>query len=172
MKTEDKAEFATILNGMAENFNAKLTKEGLRVRFQALSDCSIEQLRAACTKLVRNRIYPGMPTTGEIRAAMVEEKLSLEDTAQLRVNEIMGQIRAVGSYGSPTWSDPIVADIMQRRYSWGQLCAMTEADLKWWGKEFCEVYRSLAQSEQYLQIEHANQNPKLIELVKMVGRTK
>lgn len=146
MKNEDKKEFVTIMTAMGENFNAEISREGMRIRFDAMSDLSIEQVRAACTELVKTRIYPGMPTTGEIRAAIPGKAVCIEDTAQLRVNEIMGKIRSLGSYGSPTWNDPVVEKLLSSRWSWQTLCAMTETEHKWWAKEFVEAYRALAES--------------------------
>lgn len=169
MNNNDKRDFLSIMNAMAENFNAKLTKEGLRVRFVALSEFTIDQVREACMELIKTRVYPGMPTTGEIRAAMALNVPQKEDVAQERINEIMGQIRQVGSYGSPKWKDPIVADLLQRRWSWSQLCAMTEEELKWWAKEFVEVYISLAGSEQYKQIDNGNTPEKVKQLINSVG---
>jgi hypothetical protein len=148
MKTEDKKEFAGIMMAMGENFNAKITKEGLKIRFEALAEFTIEQVKCACMELVKNRVYPGMPTTGEIRAAMVEcqKQATVEDIAMVRLNEIMGQIRSVGSYGSPVWGDPIVTDLLSRRWRWASLCEMTEKEHKWFAKEFVEAYRAAVNS--------------------------
>ena len=147
MNDSDKKEFAKIFAAMGENFNATVTKEGLRVRFEALKDFSIDEIKQACINLVKNRVYPGMPTTGEIRAAMKIDQPQLEDVAQMKVNEVMGQIRAIGSYGQPKWSDPIMTDLLTRRWNWQSLCAMTETELKWWAKEFAEAYRAYANNE-------------------------
>jgi hypothetical protein len=147
MKSEDKKEFAGIMVAMGENFNAKITKEGLKIRFEALAEFAIDQVKYACMELIKNRVYPGMPTTGEIRAAMVENRqVSIEDVATVRLNEIMGKIREVGSYGSPKWDDPIVADLLSRRWRWASLCEMTEKEHKWFAKEFVEAYRAAVNS--------------------------
>ena len=38
MNTEDKKLFATMMYGVAENFGGQLTKDGLRLRFNALAE--------------------------------------------------------------------------------------------------------------------------------------
>lgn len=149
MNDNDKKEFAKIIMAMGENFNATVTKEGLQIRFEALKEFSINQVKQACIELVKTRVYPGMPVAGEIRAAISSgpggnNPKKIEDVAQAGLNEIMGQIRAVGSYGAPKWNDPIVADLLSRRWSWRGLCEMTETEHKWFAKEFVEAYRAAA----------------------------
>jgi hypothetical protein len=171
MNDSDKKEFAKIFVAMGENFNATVTKEGLKIRFEALKEFSIDQVRQACIELVKNRVYPGMPVSGEIRAAIVggsggDNSQKIEDIAQQRVNEIMGQIRTVGSYGSPTWSDPVVSDLLSRRWNWQSLCAMTETELKWWAKEFIEAYKS---HQSQPMIENKEAKTMLSELARRIG---
>jgi len=156
MENKDKKEFAEIMIALGENFSAKLTKEGLDIRFKVLAKYPLSQVKAACYKVLEERVYPGMPTIGEIIQAMKPTTPQIEDRARVRVSEIMGQIRLIGSHGNPTWDDPIVADLMRRRYNWQNLCAMTETELHWWGKEFVETYRAMdmQDAQQYPQIEH------------------
>ena len=152
---------------MGENFNAKITKEGLKIRFLALSEYSIDQIKEACVRLIKERVFSGMPTTAEIINAMRTSTPQLPDIAQLRVFEIIGQIRAVGSYGTPKWEDPIVGDLLKRRWSWHSLCGMTEEEHKWWAKEFIEAYRVMA--EQKTACPQIETNIKIKGLVKDIA---
>jgi len=70
MENKDKKEFAEIMIALGENFSAKLTKEGLDIRFKVLAKYPLSQVKAACYKVLEERVYPGMPTIGEIIQAM------------------------------------------------------------------------------------------------------
>jgi len=164
MQDTDKKEFAAIMAAMAENFNCQTTKDGLRIRFEALRGYFMDEVRAACVELVRTRKFPGMPNTAEII-----EKISgtLMDQAERQANAVIAQIRSVGSYGSPKFSDPVTASLMSSRFRWGEVCKTPEKDLKWFVRDFVSAYKSYSPAVAQIQ---GKPRAKLIELAGRIGK--
>jgi hypothetical protein len=146
----DKKRFLEIMTGLAENFSAKVSAQGLRLSFAVLKCYAVEQVEAAAIRIMAKRISLGMPTVAEF---IEEIEGSGNDKAQFQVNEIVKQIRMVGSYGTPVFDDMITRDLMDSRWSFRSLCAMTETELKWWARDFAEAYQSMNRTGKTVQIE-------------------
>ena len=78
----------------------------------------------------------------EIITLITGRESKAEDTASAQVNEIMRQVRELGYYRTPNFSDPITADLMDSRWTWKAVCSMTETEHKWFAKEFVDTYLS------------------------------
>jgi hypothetical protein len=143
----DKTKFFEIMTGLAENFSAQFSGPGLKLRFDALSQYDITQIETAAVKILHSRDKMGMPTVAEFVKA-IEGDRKPEDAAVNQVNEILKQIRDLGSYRTPAFSDPVTASLMKSRWSWRSVCSMTETELKWFAKEFSEAYQSAERATQ------------------------
>lgn len=155
MLDSDKKKFAEIMMGLADNFSAAITKPGMKLRFDVLREFNINQIESAAINLVKIRTIMGMPTTAEIIVAIKGSEPSELDNATNQVNLIMQQLRNVGSYGNPGFEDPVTNSLMSTRWSWSAVCKMTEAEHKWWAKEFAEAYvahKRASESEQKLRL--------------------
>lgn len=146
MTDNDKKKFFEIMTGLAENFSAQLSAPGLRLRFAALERYSIDQIESSSIKLLHTRNIMGMPTVAEFIAA-IEGERKPEDKATAQVNEIMRQVRDVGSYRTPAFDDPITDSLMNTRWSWQAVCAMTQTEHKWFAKDFIEAYQAYGRAE-------------------------
>jgi len=142
MNDQDLGRFSEIMLGLAENFSSQISEPGLVMRFEALKEYGINEIAAAATKIVKTRTIMGMPTVAEFISAMGASEPSSPDKAAVQVSNILQQVRNVGSWGSPVYSDPITKRLMTSRWSWPSVCAMTEDEHKWWSKEFIEAYQA------------------------------
>jgi hypothetical protein len=165
MKDIDKKRFSEVMLTLAEACSASISKEGLKVRFLLLKDFPIQEVEYAALQIINSWKRAGcLPTHAEFIEVLGASRPKLEDVAAQRVNEIMGQIRAIGSYGCPKWDDPVVDDLLRHRWSWQSLCAMTETEHKWFAKEFIEAYRSASKNSiTPLRIEAKANVMKLVE---------
>lgn len=164
MNVGDKKEFMAIMYAMAENFNAQTTNAGLRIRFDALRQYSIGQVRQACTEVVRSRKFSGMPNVAEII-----EKIdggTKADIAEREAYGVIEQIRRVGAYGTPVFLDKTTCFLMNSIFRWGELCSRPERELKFFIKDFVSAYKNC--SQQNPQIEPVK-NEKLLEMARGIG---
>lgn len=138
MMDNDKARFTAIMAGMADNFRDTITREGLKLRFNVLKMFSVEQIEQAAFKIMATRKYTKMPTVAEFIEAI--KGGGVEDVAEVQAGVVIGQIRAVGAYGSPEFDDPITQGLFISRFNWGDLCRMTDRELTWFIRDFKAAY--------------------------------
>lgn len=179
MKTEDKKEFFTIMFGLAENFGGQVSKEGLKFRFEAMSDFTISEVSAAATFIINNREkdYPPVPTVKEFRDAIESlngPKVSPKAKAQLQVDEVITFLKHRGAYATPNFKDPITARLMSSRWpyaSWATTVTIDELET-WWPKKFIDAY--LAYDElgevEAIALPPVNNVVKLVDLSKQVAK--
>jgi len=144
MTDKDKHEFAAIMAGLAENFGTTLTKAGLRMRFEALKQYSIEQVRNAAISILRTRKYLKMPTIAEFIEHL--EGGSAEDIAQVEAAKVLEAIKVHGPYRSVVFDNPVTQAVIE--YSFGGWTKLAE-DLdakgeKWFFKDFERAYGAFA----------------------------
>jgi len=167
MKDQDLGRFSEIMLGLAENFSSLMSEPGLAMRFDALKEYGIGEIAQAATKIVKTRTIMGMPTVAEFIVAMGAGEPTTTDKAQCQVAEILRQVQAVGSYGSPVYSDSITKRLMTSRWSWNAVCFMPMDEHKWWAKEFIEAYQAHERLEPQVSIEC--DTPRLKLLVGGIG---
>jgi hypothetical protein len=165
---KEKAIFSEIMLGIAENFSARMSSPGLQLRFMALKNYSLQQIEAAALKILTNRTAMGMPTVAEFLVAMNGDQRAC-DNAEGQVKEVMERIRNTGSYGYPDFHDPVTAELLKSRWSWMSLCAMTEAELKWWARDFIEAYQASERKTECLAIGNGDVPRKLKLLTGGIG---
>lgn len=137
MKTEDKPRFFQLMAGLAEDCSAKLSKEGLALKFKALSGYSIEQVEAGVLRVMRENVYTKMPTTGTIINAI---EGTADDRAEYQWSLVLKGIRVVGSYGHPKFRDLITQELVDNRFGWSKICNTQRSDLEFLGREFKKAY--------------------------------
>lgn len=154
MNKADRKRFAEIMTGMADNFRDTITPEGLQMRFDMLSEYSINQIEQASRKIIFTRKYMKMPPIAEFIEAM-ENKPKIEDNALLIANNIISHLQREGAGVFPDLNgDEIAMHLMSRRWpyrTWG--ARLLDSETKWWIKEFCEAYTAMSKSENRLFLE-------------------
>lgn len=151
MKDKDKQEFRAILAGLAEIYTPTrpMSLVAQRLYFQALSDLSLAQVRSAATTALSESGRTFMPRPGELR------KLAVGDRAEMAWLEVMKAVRHVGDYGSPKWTDPVIAHAVNATGGWARLCESSDDDFHIWiRKRFIEEYDRLAVSKDQLTNMH------------------
>ncbi len=140
MNKQDANRFQTIMQGMADNFRDTITTEGMRLRWELLKGYTIGQIEKACLQIMCTRKYTKMPPVAEFIEAIEGQAPSLEARAEQQWSEIVTQIQTVGFYGTPSYSDQLTADLMQRRFQFRNLCQATKKDLSFIRREFIAAY--------------------------------
>lgn len=144
--------FCVVMWGVAEDFGGKLSKEGLKMRFKAIYEFSINQITEAGTWLLKNRKekFPAVPTTKEFIDAI--HKVSGEDSpkvkAEIEADKVFKKLKMWGRDAEPKFYDEISRYLMTHRWTFRQLDQMSVNDpgLKWFRKEFISAYVEMAES--------------------------
>jgi len=142
----DGKQFSEIMFGLAENYpGTNLTTNGLRMRFEALKEFSINQVSQAATVLLKNHRFNTMPTVGDFIRAIgaASGNVSIEDRAEIEAGKVLGHLRRYGKAVIPEFDDPITRHLMSTRWRYGSWAAyVIESDLKWWHKDFVRAYQA------------------------------
>lgn len=175
---KNRARFATALKMLMVNSSVKYAsseeeKLVLKMYFNAISpDVSIEEFEAATTAVIKTWKLGRLPTVREILDWLPGNQYAkVEDRAEIQVAVVLDTLRSKGSKINPDWKDPITGWIMTYRWPynrWGAI--VVESELKWWAKEFKELYRSVASGGQKKMLDYCgggSDEPKQIgEIIK------
>lgn len=148
MQKNDFNQFLQIMYGLADNFSATVTPEGMKFRFDCLSKYTLEQVRAASWSLVKTRKFTKMPTVAEF-VELIEG--NQDDNAEAQATKVLEEIRRIGSYSSPVFEDAKTQRIVAQM-GWGTLCSMETSKEKWFVKEFMDAYKSESRRQETAQI--------------------
>lgn len=143
MKNSDFEIFAAVIRGLADNFSAEVTADGLEFRFECLKKYSIEQIKAAALAVVRTRKYTKMPTVADFIEAI---EGNTDDRAEQEAMLVLAEIRRIGSYQTPAFADTKTRQIVSHM-GWGNLCQMKEIESRFFVKDFIESYRAEARRQ-------------------------
>lgn len=120
---KDIAKIVTMLSAAYPNW--KTTAFTVEVYYQDLRDLPADLLAAACAKARTNteRNLAFAPSTGEIRAAATEilRTIAGVPSSYQAWQEVLRVIVEVGSYRTPEFSHPLIADAV-RTLGWRNLC--------------------------------------------------
>jgi len=156
METKDKPRFMQIMLGMADNFGDEISKEGLAMRFDMLSEYSIEDIEAAAKKILRNRKFKSMPPVAEFHEA-------IHGSDKTKALEAWGAImKGLEIDEMPT--DPKSQEIIRRIGGWIWLGLQTYDELKWVEKRFVEHWDACP-DESILKLEDG----RVAELLENIG---
>lgn len=148
MTDNDKNAFAQIMYGLADNFSASITQEGMRFRYECLSGYDIDQIRRAATHIVKTRKFTKMPTIADFIEAIEGNQ---EDKAEEQAMKVLEEMRRVGSWSSPSFDDEKTKKIVAS-LGWGNICAMKESEVKFFVKDFIASYCSESRRQATTQI--------------------
>ena len=146
----DKGMFAQVMYGLAEDFGGTVSDNGLLLRFDALKEYSIKQIRIAGTWLLKNRkvTFPAVPTTKEIIDVIeaTAGKLDPKAAANLECDKVFKKLKEFGRAALPKFLDKNTAYLMTYRWTFEKLGMMDAEELKWFRKDFMEAYQDMEQS--------------------------
>jgi len=131
--------FGNAFGYLCEVFEKQSSPIITKAYFRTLEHFDIGQVEQAIWESISK--FKFFPKPVEIITLITGGESKAEDTASAQVNEIMRQVREIGSYRPPAFSDPITADLMASRWTWKAVCSMTETEHKWFAKEFIDAYQ-------------------------------
>jgi hypothetical protein len=160
---EEKERFATVMWGLAEDFGGKITSEGLKIRFMALEEYTIDQITQAATWLLkyREKTFPAVPTTKEIIGVIQNNGAAIDykSAAEVQVDVVLKKLKFEGRTGEIDFDDRITRQLMSVRWPYHSWAAsVMEKDLVWFRKEFVEAYQAYGSNEKQLPLLNAPDN--------------
>jgi hypothetical protein len=131
MEKQDLKRFTEIMMAVAENYPGTIfTSNGLKLRFEALKEFSIDQVSEAAVKLIKTHKYNSMPTIAEFIDIM-DSGISTKDRAEIEAGKVLEHLHKYGKGVAPKFEDPITRHLMSTRWRYGAWAAyVAEADLK------------------------------------------
>lgn len=145
----NKPEIQTVLNFLAAAYPGKfqLVTVGAittaDVYADALADILFDALKAACKQWVADA-HDWPPTAGQLRQAALRLITPALPTWGDAWDEVIRQMAAVGSWGMPRWSHPLIGQAVAGMGGWQTMCAMEIADTATWRAQFRDVYGAYA----------------------------
>jgi len=144
----DSKQFSEIMFGLAENYpGTNLTMNGLKMRFEAMKEFSIDQVSQAATTLLKSHRFNTMPTVGDFISTIdaARGNISVEDRAEIEAGKVIAHLRMYGKAIMPEFKDPVTQHLMSTRWRYGSWAAyVIENDLKWWFRDFVRAYQAHA----------------------------
>jgi hypothetical protein len=98
---------------------SQVTEQTSKVYETLLADLDFETAQAAVHRLARTLNW--LPTIAQIRSAAVEVQHGARRIGSEAWGDVVAEIRRVGAYGDPRWSDPTVESCV-RALGWRNLC--------------------------------------------------
>lgn len=158
MIESDLPEFSKIMAALSENFRDELSENGLALRFDALKDYSIAQIKKAALMLIRDRKYTKMPTVGEIVESIDGGANDRAETQSL----IVATALATRTYRDG-FEDKITDTIIRYRFGyWWIGHEMLSAQRESFFREFKKLYRAMAREVERKEL-GMDYNRKLLE---------
>ena len=116
----------------------------LAIYTKLLQDMPPDLLSAACQKIMLENTF--LPSVAEIVAAVKSVRATKQgetaDDYTAAWNEVLGEMKRCGIYGSPTFSNAETQKAV-RLVGWRNLCCADEAAFSVLHAQFREVYKSL-----------------------------
>ena len=166
MNQHDKIRFTAAMKALAVNASVEITKDTLRLYFEALKDFDISEIEIGTHKLLLEWEYNRMPPLSALVKKIQGSQPKIEDRALVEANKILDHLRLHGAGVWPDLSDPVTRQLMTTRWhylTWAAQCV--ESENHWWVKEFCEAYRSTNAVNPALEIPD-----RVRPMLKMVGK--
>lgn len=144
MVEQDRMSFEAIMQGLAENFSATLSTNGIAMRFEALRKFSIEQVRDAALAMVATQKFKAMPTIADFVEYF--QGGSADDIAQYQASIVWDAVKKYGGNRTVCFDDPITQAVIVRAFGgWQKMCSELQVDQqKWFIKDFVKAYGAFA----------------------------
>jgi hypothetical protein len=140
MTDQDLPQFAMLMAGMAEVFSPDkpLTEAFVTLYYNALKEYPVEQVRMAVNKVMRERVFNGMPKPAELINQIIGES---EDRALLAWNKVLRAVKRIGPYQSVQFDDACILLVLDSLGGWEKICNTLESELQWYRRDFLSQYK-------------------------------
>lgn len=145
MLDSDKANFETLLRGIADVFSSTKTivvnMPMLQVYFMSLGDYSYQQVEWAIGEHLKDPVDGKFfPKPANIIKHLTVNDLGAEEQAEIAWAEVMQCLRRNGSYGGLNIENKQAIASLKAFTTWKEFCAMDASKLVWAKKEFISMY--------------------------------
>lgn len=141
MQDNDKKDFAAVMTGLAENYGQTLTPQGIALRFEALKQFKISEIRAAALAIMAGRKYTNMPTVADFLEYLGGG--AAEDIAEVEAGKVIRAMSEHGAYRSVVFDNPVTQAVINDVWGgWPKVCEMCPD--KWLRHEFVKVFAAYA----------------------------
>lgn len=147
MTNDDAKEFARLMVAAGEMYGREVSRELMRMMFDALADLPIQDVKRGIKAHV-NSPDGGQffPKPADIRRQLVgtakEQAAQVEDRGSVAWAAIQYQIRRVGSYGTLKLEDRQALAAVKAMGGWSDLCHTQADKMEWKRKEFLRLYET------------------------------
>lgn len=154
MINEDFKKFTQIMIALSEEFNGKLSKGSIKIRFGLLKEYSIEDFSKGCTWIFKNResSYPPVPTIKEIIDAIkkISGGVGVKIRAEIEADKVLKKLKEWGEDAQPLFYDEITKYLMTERWTFLKLnqIGIKDPGLVWFRKHFVEAYVELSEEQE------------------------
>ena len=139
-----KIEFSALMATIGEVFDKQITEAVLDIYYDIFKDYSIEQLKNAFNRVIRNHQYNTLPKPADILEYLEGTR---DDKALIAWLQAKEAVSKGGYYASIIFKDPIIAHVLNELGGWQQFCCAPIAELPFIEKRFMEMYRVFAKRE-------------------------
>lgn len=112
-------------------YDKKFTESRLDIYRTLLNDIPENLFIDGINKMLRERIYPSIPTPADIRNYCIG---SIEEGIELRIAKAVGSIRKAvtkyGGYKTVAFDDPIIHRIIKDYGTWYEFCTLSQEALE------------------------------------------
>jgi len=138
MNNSDKAEFGRIWKAVREEYARPVTKEGLKIMFNALIRYDIDQIKKAITLHINDTDNGQFPIMPAHVVAQIEGRG--DERAGAAWRKLYAAIGEIGNYSDVIFDDAIIHAIVDNEGGWQHVCMMVEDDLKFMQARFNKQY--------------------------------
>ena len=144
MENQDKQAFAEMMEALAENYGQTVTKAGMALRFDALREYDITDVRRAAMSMLRSRKYTSIPTVADFLEHMGGG--SAEDKAEAAAGKALRAVAEAGRYASVAFDDPVLMAVIENTWGgWPDFCAACSGpEVKFVRRELAKTYAAYA----------------------------
>lgn len=159
--------FKRFMAGLGETFDKNISETLSDIYWHALKNHSDEQCKDAFNQVFLK--FKFFPKPAEIIELINGKNIKIEDKALVTANRIIAHLEQYGARVFPNLDDdPVAKYLMTTRWNYYEWASqILTSELKWWVKEFCELYRAYSESSLPLEIE---MDAKVVPLVKNIGQ--
>ena len=143
MQDSELVEFSTLLAGLGELYERKLSKTLIEIYWTALKEYSLDDVKKAVNNIVATHKYATFPKPAEF-IEYINPSQAAEDQAELMMKEFWQRFDDSG-YHNFTWDNPVLAMAVELYGGWRMILdaypRTDEKDAKFWQKDFKNIIR-------------------------------
>ena len=157
---EEKKKIAEAFTALCELHEKQISPVASKMYIEVLKEFSADQITLAISQSIKKHKW--FPKPAELIELIIGSSPKIEDIAETQANFVITQVRKLGSWRTPVFTDPITRDLMNSRFKFTSLCQQTESDMQWFAKQFKDAYRAYVVTDRYKQIETPGRLKKLV----------